>query len=371
MLNQMDELTKCVPQECERTTLGRRLALTCILVASLMCSGIALPCKDPITHDARFRQEALALIMVDAVIPYNLIRSYLPRLLRTFAETKIFMFSPTLRPQFVGVGVMKNKSAFDSNHFHQGPDATSLPEHASSGWRMLFAVRRTEASGKTEKQDFDLYLRRLVQDFLSDPDRSDQLGRQISEILEEQTQAKNPVARGLLAKQIARLRGSIRSLITRLAKGEGGVVKLPLRLENLKLIINSPRERALLVFRTEKAAYLLVYPGTSPDQDGAAMTKYYFGGLAHTSGHSHPRFTDSEFSEPDEQCPKVYRDIDHFVVDLVDEETFEVSLWRSRSTHYQTQRGPEAIKLLIELGLIAVDATEHTHTSDPRIRRAA
>ena len=129
-------------------------------------------------------------------------------------------------------------------------------------------------------------------------------------------------------------------------------MKLPLGLEELKAVLNSPAERAFALFQSW-CGRLTALPGSAgkgeygPLMSFPAISGSEFNQFADALGHSHPRFTNAEPSEPD-----LFRalDTDTFILAFVDRETIEVTLWRAHETDYRTERGLDAPQILSVFG---------------------
>jgi hypothetical protein len=222
----------------------------------------------------------------------------------------------------------------------------------------FFTKNQGEGSSSGETPGFDRRIVRLLRGFLTDPDHGDEFAEELTNALNEESNYDIELGHRLLTRVLPRLEVSHTRAIAILEKGggKGAVVKLPLRLEELRALINSPAERMFALFRTGSSRYLLVYPGSAGEREYGPMMSYptvpvaRFFLFADAYGHSHPRFTDAEPSEDD---PIGDTTRDTFIVVLVDMETIEVTLWRAGETGYRTERGPEAINFVMHLGLLA------------------
>jgi hypothetical protein len=238
----------------------------------------------------------------------------------------------------------------------------------TTGELLSLAFFATKGSGESRPSSHaERQVLLLLRKFLSDPDYHNEYAEKLKEVLDKQCPVDFPLqtepASRLLMRVLPRVRVPPAKAIAILekGKGKGAVTKLPLRLEELKGIVNSTAERTFALFRRGSERFLLVYPGSpgqleygplmsSPMAQGAAFLAFADG-----FGHSHPRFMSAEPSRGDlaHQDLVSHARRDTFILALVDGETIEVTLWRANERDYRTERGPDAHKFLVYLGLLA------------------
>jgi len=292
--------------------------------------------------DVRASQEALALPLSSARHPFNKAKSRVAKALRRFRDWP--------GPEVAWIPQMGLVHAV----------AASPAASAQLRSFLFFAAQR---EGKSESQSrIEYRALTLLRKFLSDPGHGDEYGEEFTQLVDEEAQYDIQIALSLgrmaLRWALPRVQVSVSRAIAILdnGSGKGAVVKLPLGLEDLKAVLNSPAERAFALFLVGTERFLLVYPGSAgkgeygPLMSFPAISGSEFNQFADALGHSHPRFTNAEPSEPD-----LFRalDTDTFILAFVDRETIEVTLWRANETDYRTERGHEALNFLMYLGLLA------------------
>ena len=94
-----------------------------------------------------------------------------------------------------------------------------------------------------------------------------------------------------------------------------------------------------------------------PFGTAAGVSGSSFNAFATAIGHSHPRFTDTEPSEPDKEDRRAHPRMDYFIVSLVDQETIELTLSPGKSANYWTETGPKALESLTRLGILAEETS--------------
>ena len=286
-------------------------------------------------------------------------RGALLRLIRTFAPGVVgYAWNP--QPEAAGIRTDETQREFLTNG---NADSLFSPALGQELIRLKFfaAARIKKGRAGSSMSRRDRHLSTLIRKFLSDPEHAEESQDELHSIVFALTGVDWVAAQRIVSRLIPRLRMPPARAIATLQSGhgQGAVVKLPLTLSEFVAIINSPAERSLNVFRHARTRYLLVFPGSAmewPDSEpitieGPAVAPG-FDRYAYSCGHSHPRFTESEFSEGDMVAPRNWPEIDHFVVSLVDLETIELSLWPAHSTTFRTFVGNEAINRLVGLGLV-------------------
>jgi hypothetical protein len=324
------------------------LGFVCVPITTLILSKPASGTADGGSAEIQIGEQALMLTLSSARHPFSNVKSRVDNALGTFTA-----YARGWHPQ--------------SQRAHT-VEVLTAPQIDESLSFVFFTKNRGGESGRIA--DIERRALRLLQKFPNEPEHGDRYAEAINDAFDELSFAQEP-GRTILMGLLARVRVSPAKAINILenGNGKGAVVKLPLRLEELKAILNSPAERTFALFRRNSTNFLLLYPGTAGERKFGPMLSHPMSSgadffyYADGTGHSHPRFM---LAQPSKGDHVRHVGTDTFILALVDSETIEVTLWRANESDYRTERGPEALKFLVYLGLVAPEKPT-TLSSLPRL----